>query len=53
MHHRVDGYAREEEIVDLIGRKEVDEYMSCNKETWIDKQSKLGDMVSWLLAVLV
>ena len=54
LHHGVDGYAREEEIVVLIGRKEVDEYVSKNnKETWIDEQSELGDMVSCLLVVLV
>ncbi len=28
LQHGVDGYAREEEIVDLIGRKEVDEHVS-------------------------
>ena len=49
----VDGYAREEEIVVLIGRKEVDEYVSNNKETWIDEQSELGDMGSWFLVALV
>jgi hypothetical protein len=49
----VDGYALEEEIVDLIGRKEVDEHVSGNKETWIDEQSELGDMVSWFLVALV
>jgi hypothetical protein len=53
LHHGVDGYTREEEIVVLIGRKEADEYVSCNKETWIDEQSELGDMVSCLLVVLV
>jgi hypothetical protein len=54
LHHGVDGYAREEEIVVLIGRKEVDEYVSKNnKETWIDEQSELGDMGSWFLVALV
>ncbi len=53
LQHGVDGYAREEEIVDLIGRKEVDEHLSGNKETWIDKQSKLGDMVTGFLVALI
>ncbi len=47
---------QEEEIVDLIGWKEVNEHVSSNKETWIDEQSeqsKLGDMVSWFLVALV
>ena len=51
MHHRVDGYAWEEEIVVLIVGKEFDEYVNSNKETWINKQSKLGDMVSWFLVL--
>jgi hypothetical protein len=53
VHHGVEGYAQEEEIVVLIGGKEVDEYVISNKETWIDKQSKLSDMVSWFLGTLV
>ena len=53
LHHGVEGYAQEEEIVVLIGGKEVDEYVISNKETWIDKQSKLSDMVSWFLGTLV
>jgi hypothetical protein len=53
LQHGVDGYVREEEIVDLIGRKEVNEHVSGNKETWIDEQSKLGDMVSGFLVALV
>jgi hypothetical protein len=53
LQHGVDGYAQEEEIVDLIGKKEVDEHVSGNKETWIDEQSKLGDMVLGFLVALV
>ena len=32
--------------------EEIDGSVSCNKETWINEQSKLGDMVSWFLVVL-
>jgi hypothetical protein len=37
----------------LIGGKKVDEYLRRNKETWIDEQSELSDVVSWFLVALV
>jgi len=52
LHLDVDGYAREEEIVVLMKGTEVDEYVRSNKETWIDKQSRLSDMASWFLVAL-
>jgi hypothetical protein len=42
-----------EERFVLIGGKKVDEYVRRNKETWIDEQSKLSDVVSWFLVALV
>jgi hypothetical protein len=53
LHHGVDGYAREEEIVVLIVGKEVDEYVSSNKETWINENSGLSDTVSSFLVALM
>ena len=53
LHHGVDRYTREEEIVVLIRGTEVDEYVGSNKEAWIEEQSKLSDMVSWFLVALV
>jgi hypothetical protein len=53
LYHRVDRYTQEEEIVVLIRGTEVDEYVSSNKEAWIEEQSKLSDMVSWFLVALV
>ena len=29
----------------MIGGKKVNEYVRSNKETWIDKQSELSDVV--------
>ncbi len=51
-HHGVYGYARGVELVALLGGEDIDGSVSCNKETWINEQSKLGDMVSWFLVVL-
>ena len=51
LHHGVDGYVRGEELVALLGGEEIDGSVSRNKETWINKQSKLGDMVSWFLVL--
>ena len=51
LHHGVDGYTRREELVALVGGEEIDGSVSQNKETWINEQSKLGDMVSWFLVV--
>ncbi len=53
LHHKVDGYAWEEEIVVLMRGTEVDECVRSNKETWIDDQSELSDMVLWFLVALV
>ena len=53
LHHGVDGYAWEEEIVVLIGGKEVNDHVSSNKETWIYEKSGLSDMVLWFLVDLV
>ena len=36
----------------LLGGEEIDGSVSRNKETWIDEQSELSDMVSWFLVVL-
>ncbi len=52
LHHGVDGYAQGVELVALLGGEEIDGSVSRSKETWIDEQSKLGDMVSWFLVVL-
>jgi hypothetical protein len=52
LHHGVDRYARGEELVALVGGEEIDGSLSRIKETWINQQSKLGDMVSWFLVVL-
>jgi len=46
LHHGVDGYAREEEIVVLIVGKEVDDVVSSNMETWRNENSGLSDTVS-------
>ena len=46
LHHGVDGYAREEEIVVLIVGKEVNDVVSSNMETWRNKNSGLSDTVS-------
>ena len=46
MHHGVDGYAQEEEIVVLIVGKEVDDVVSSNMETWRNENSRLSDTVS-------
>jgi hypothetical protein len=46
LHHRVDGYAQEEEIAVLIVGKEVNEYVRSNKETCINEDSVLSDTVS-------
>ncbi len=40
------------ELVALLGEEEIDGSVSHNKETWIDVQSELSDMVSWFLVVL-
>jgi hypothetical protein len=53
LHHRVDGYAWEEEIAVLIVGKEVDEYVRSNKETCINKDSMLSDMVLCFLVALM
>ena len=52
LHHEVDGSARGVELVALLGEEEIDGSVSHNKETWIDVQSELSDMVSWFLVVL-
>ena len=39
-------------LVALLGEEEIDRSVSYNKETWIDVQSELSDMVSWFLVVL-
>ena len=52
LQHGVDGSARREELVALLGVEEIDGSVSCNKETWTDEQSKLVDMVSWFLVAL-
>ncbi len=51
LHHGVDGYAQEEEIVVLIMGEDVDVFMSSIMETWINENSSLSDtvFVSWLL----
>jgi len=46
LHHGVDGYAREEEIVALIVGQEVDDVVSSKMETWRNENSGLSDMVS-------
>jgi hypothetical protein len=46
LHHGVDGYAWEEEIVVLIVGKEVDDVVSSNMETWRNENSGLSDTVS-------
>ena len=53
LHHGVDGYAREEEIVVLIVGKEVNEYARSNNETWINENSGLSDRVSCFLVALM
>jgi len=53
LHHGVDGYAWEEEIVVLIVGKEFDEYVNSNKETWINEDSGLSDTVSCFLVALM
>ncbi len=53
LHHGVDGYAREEEIVLVIMGEDVDVFMSSNMETWISKNSRLCDTVlSFLVALM-
>jgi len=52
LHHGIDGYGRVVELVSLLGGEEIDASMSCNKEAWINEQSKLSDMMSWLLFFL-
>ena len=44
---------REGEIVVLIVGNEVDEYVRSNKETWINKNSRLSDTVSCFLVALM
>ena len=51
LHYGVDGYARGVELVSSLGGEEIDGSVSCNKETWINEQSELCDMVSWFLVV--
>ncbi len=46
LHHGVDGYAQEEEIVVLIVGKEVDDVVSSNMETWRNENSGLSDTLS-------
>jgi hypothetical protein len=53
LHHGVDGYAWEEEIVVLIMGKEVDVFVSSNMEAWISKNSRLSDTVSCFLVALM
>jgi hypothetical protein len=53
LHHGVDGYAREEEIVVLIVGKEVDDFLSSNMETRRNKNSGLSDTVSCFLVALM
>ena len=36
-------------LVSLLGGEKIDGSVSCNKEAWINEQSKLSDMVSWSL----
>ena len=53
LHHRVDGYTREEEIAVLIVGKEVNEYMRSNKETCVNEDSVLSDTVLCFLVCLM
>ena len=52
LHHGVDRYGQGVKLVSLLGGEEIDGSVSCNKEAWINKQSKLSEMVSWFLVVL-
>ena len=53
MHHGVDRYAREEEIVVLIVGKEVDDVVSSNMETWRNENSGLSDTLLCFLVALM
>ena len=53
LHHGVDGYAREEEIVVLIMGEDVDVFVSSNMETWINENSRLSDTVLRFLVALM
>ena len=53
MHHRVDGYTPEEEIVVLVMGEDVDVFMISNMETWIKENSRLSDMVPCFLFALM
>jgi intracellular sulfur oxidation DsrE/DsrF family protein len=53
LHHEVDGYAREEEIVLVIMGEGVDVFVSSNMETSISENSRLCDMVLNFLVALM
>ena len=53
LHHGVDGYAREEEIVVLIMGEDVDVFVSSNMESWMNKTSRLSDTVLCFLVALM
>ena len=53
MHHGVDGYAWEEEIVVLIMGEDVDVFVSSNVETSINEKSRLSDTVLCFLIALM